>query len=139
MYPLIEAMQMINDGEDPRQGRVDARLQDLMVEQIEAVGGKRGTPEWLKKGVKSDGKRRVVVMERDDPVPAGQRDPCAVYLTQYDVGKGDAGAKCTLCKMPVRGNTRNVKLGCGHLFHSNCITQRLKTHDTCPDCNARVS
>ena len=66
MFPLIEAMQMIDDGEDPRHGRIDARLDQLMKEQIEAVGGKRKAPP--KRAPVGDGKRRVIVIDPSEPV-----------------------------------------------------------------------
>ena len=134
MFPLIEAMQMIDDGEDPRHGRIDARLDQLMKEQIEAVGGKRKAPP--KRAPVGDGKRRVIVIDPSEP--GLRREPGAIYLEQYELTAGDVGKKCSICKMGVRKNTRNVKLGCGDLFHSNCITQYLKTHETCPNCGKKV-
>lgn len=134
MFPLIEAMQMIDDGEDPRNGRIDARLDQLMKEQIEAVGGKRREPP--KRAPRDDGKRRVIVIDPNEP--GVRREPGAIYLEQCELTAADNGKKCSLCKMAVRKTTRNVRLPCGDLFHSNCITQYLKGHEACPNCGKKV-
>jgi hypothetical protein len=134
-FPLIEAMQMIDDGEDPRHGRIGARLDLLMEEQMAAVGAKRVAPA-ARQG-RSDGLGRVIVMDPEDPVTC--KESGAIYLTVCELTRADVGAKCSLCKMPVRPNTRNVRLECGDLFHSNCISRHLKTgRPQCPNCKALV-
>jgi hypothetical protein len=133
MFPLIEAMQMIADGEDPRHGRVDAALDRLLDEQCEDALPRRAPPG--RKPV-SDGKRRVIVQDPTEPVT--RKDPAAIYLEICQLTRADANAKCSLCKMPIRPAARNVRLGCGDLFHSNCITGYLRAHEDCPNCKQKA-
>lgn len=132
MFPLIEAMQMINDGEDPRDGRIDERLDFLMKEQIEAVGGSR--EPVVRPKMASSGRKRVIVVESK---PAKKDESC-VYLTAHELQPGEPGSRCKLCTQPLKCAIRSVKLECGDIFHASCISQHLKKKDSCPVCSKKV-
>lgn len=127
MFPLIEAMQMINDGEDPKDGRIGERLDMLMEEQIQAVGGARKASV-----VSKTGKKRVVIVQSK---PEKKEEGC-VYLTLHEVQPGERAPKCKICMQPVKPEIRCVKLDCGHIFHARCVTHR--NFEKCPTCGASV-
>ena len=128
MHPLIAAMQMIDEGYDPRTGEIDEVMDRLMKEQIESVGGHRPDPPQRK----VENKRRLLF------IPEGEqqkkKEPGATYLQLVDVPAGSKKT-CAICHMQLKQSQRVVKLNCGHMMHSNCISQHFKHSDSCPVCN----
>lgn len=129
MHPLIAAMQMIDEGCDPRTGEIDEVMDRLMKEQIEAVGGHR--PDPPKRKVTSNVRRLLFIEPGNEPK---RRDPAATYLDLIDIPAGSR-AKCDICHMALKPTQRVAKLKCGHQVHSNCISQHFKTSSNCPVCN----
>lgn len=48
----------------------------------------------------------------------------------------DEKDKCSICLKSLSNHTIQTLTTCGHRFHKRCITQWLKTKDTCPLCRA---
>ena len=130
MHPLIAAMQMIDAGYDPRTGEIDAVMDRLMKEQIEAVGGTRPDPPPRKV---TENKRRLLFIPEGEQQP--QRiEPGATYVHLVDIPSGSRKS-CCICKMQLKPTQRVVKLSCGHMMHSNCLSQHFKHSDNCPVCD----
>ena len=133
MYPVIAAMKMIDDGVDPRTGEIDEVMDRLMKEQIEMSGGTRPDPPPRK--VVSN-KRRLLF------IPEGEQqkkiEPGVTYVQLVDI-PANSKKNCAICKMALKQTQRVVKLNCGHMMHSNCLSQHFKKSDNCPVCNAPLN
>ena len=45
---------------------------------------------------------------------------------------------CAICLEDWRPSDRVQQSSCKHIFHADCITRWLVTHDTCPTCREKV-
>ncbi|OHT16843.1 hypothetical protein TRFO_12941 [Tritrichomonas foetus] len=135
MDPLIEACKMIDEGHDPRDGLIDKQLDQLLKEQAASVGVVRPDRDTTPKFT---GKRRVLCI---DPAEIPKvRDPSIIYIPLYPMSKAELAKRpqCTCCHMVMKLGQRTAKLECGHIFHSNCLTQYLKNKDDCPECHEKI-
>lgn len=137
MNPLVEACKMIDDGVDPRSGLIDEKLDRMLKEQAESVGLTRPDPQPKQK---FSGKRRVICCDSSEIPPKAQRDPSIIYVSYYPMSKSELAKRpeCILCHMAMKVGQKTAKLDCGHIFHSNCLTQYLKTKDDCPNCHEKI-
>ena len=52
----------------------------------------------------------------------------------------EAGASCPicLCELAATGEGGCVRMPCNHGFHDSCLTQWLRSHNTCPVCRTQI-
>lgn len=138
MHPLIEAMQMIDDGIDPRTGKIDVALDRLVEEQMEAAGGKRVPPP---NRITNNliGKKRIIFYD-PELEQYDARDSGVVVIAYHKLSAKEVSSKpvCTLCRMPMKSTQKIGQLKCGHMFHSNCLSSHFKKNETCPKCKAKI-
>lgn len=136
MYPLIAAMEMIDQGYDPRTGEIDEVLDRLMDEQIRSVGGTRPVRQQPAGTVV---KNRLLFIEPGDEPK--RKDQGATYVRLVNLPEGKT-PKCPCCKLPMKVTQRIVELQCNHKVHANCLSTLFKKGDGkcgCPTCNAPVT
>ncbi|KAK6336667.1 hypothetical protein TWF718_009460 [Orbilia javanica] len=59
-----------------------------------------------------------------------------VKVTQAEV---DDGSECVVCQDEYKVNEDVVKLPCRHIYHEECVTRWLETHDACPICRTPIT
>lgn len=71
-----------------------------------------------------------------------QSIPNSVY-----VGRTDVTDMCAICQVLLEGSSQSSagtvtvvkKLVCGHIFHSDCVSNWLRRSNTCPVCRTRIN
>ncbi|KAK6507440.1 hypothetical protein TWF481_005872 [Arthrobotrys musiformis] len=59
-----------------------------------------------------------------------------VKVTQAEV---DDGSECVICQDEYKADEEVVKLPCKHIYHEECVTRWLETHDACPICRTPIT
>ncbi|KAK6343290.1 hypothetical protein TWF730_010884 [Orbilia blumenaviensis] len=59
-----------------------------------------------------------------------------VKVTQAEV---DDGTECVVCQDEYKVDEEVVKLPCKHIYHGECVTRWLETHDACPICRTPIT
>ena len=55
------------------------------------------------------------------------------------VAAGEQDAPCPICIEPVGKAEPVYDIGCGHVFHTECLLQWVKRNATCPCCRKNLS
>jgi Ring finger domain len=86
--------------------------------------------------------QRLSIFDRQYPVSRAKAPVAPIVLQnlpKVDVNDHETTSshhpvskECTICNEAVK--TTAIRLPCSHVYHSVCITQWLKDHDTCPLC-----
>ncbi|KAL0921346.1 hypothetical protein M5K25_008409 [Dendrobium thyrsiflorum] len=68
------------------------------------------------------------------PVAAEQQKPCRPYT---HISEGKEEVECVVCLCGIRTGERVRRLGCYHLFHSECLNGWIRgSNPTCPLCRS---
>ncbi|KAK6512759.1 hypothetical protein TWF506_008926 [Arthrobotrys conoides] len=73
------------------------------------------------------------------PPPASEesiRNLPKVKVTKAEV---DDGSECVVCQDEFKVDDEVVKLPCRHIYHEECVTRWLETHDACPICRTPIT
>lgn len=66
-------------------------------------------------------------------------DDHAVKLIPYNATQNSSATEDTSCPICFDNNTVNlVSTPCNHIYHSKCIEEWLKSHNTCPLCRKQI-
>ena len=61
-----------------------------------------------------------------------------IEIDEAHCKKGDDGKielpSCTVCQEEFALGNKGMLLPCGHIFHKECLTPWLTSHNTCPVC-----
>lgn len=144
MFPLIAAMNMIDEGYDPRDGEIDKVMDKLMAEQLAALGMERrlpprrgsGSPQHETYPVSPD-QKRLVFVEPNAPMPDPDPEVDYLQISKMKTEELRNCPRCPLCAQPNKPGQRLVKLKCGHVMHSKCVSRVYRTKTTCPKCGKR--
>lgn len=61
-----------------------------------------------------------------------------IPTVKYNKKKYTENDKCVICQEEFKENEIVSKLGCNHIYHSNCIRQWLKSNKKCPFCMQEI-
>ena len=133
-YPMIAAMQMIEDGADPRDGQIDDVLDSLMKEQLQEAKDYQKTSEPRKAAPH----RRAIFYPADQEPQ--KKDPNIIYVPTHNLSQEELKQhpNCPLCHLMIRLNQRTAILPCNHVFHASCLTTYLRKESECPKCHTSL-
>lgn len=67
----------------------------------------------------------------------GENTKNAELILSYDNNTVYENSECTICLQKIN-ETNKAILQCGHVYHTNCLINHLKTKDTCPICKTKI-
>ncbi|KAK6346892.1 hypothetical protein TWF696_006994 [Orbilia brochopaga] len=116
--------------------------QDGMPGFLRAFGlghGQSGDYAWSQQDMDRILSQLMEQHQGNAPPPASEesiRNLPKVKVTQAEV---DEGTECVVCQDEFKVQEEVVKLPCRHIYHEECVTRWLETHDACPICRTPIT
>ncbi|KAF3917430.1 hypothetical protein ABW21_db0207217 [Orbilia brochopaga] len=116
--------------------------QDGMPGFLRAFGlghGQSGDYAWSQQDMDRILSQLMEQHQGNAPPPASEesiRSLPKVKVTQAEV---DEGTECVVCQDEFKVQEEVVKLPCRHIYHDECVTRWLETHDACPICRTPIT